>query len=197
MIKSEHLNAETTEIVSQLVERAKTGNQQAIFRLYKMHVQAMYNTCIRIVVNQFDAEDILQESFVTAFGRLDSYRGESTFSTWLRRIVINKSLNHLKKKKLSFIDVGEATFTDECSNEEDFPEIPLDVVHGAIKNLPERARVVLTLYLLEGYLHKDIAEMLGISESTSKSQYQRAKAILREKILETIRMNDNTSKLLQ
>jgi RNA polymerase sigma-70 factor (ECF subfamily) len=71
------------------------------------------------------------------------------------------------------------------------------VVHGAIKNLPERARVVLTLYLLEGYLHKDIAEMLGISESTSKSQYQRAKAILREKILETIRMNDNTSKLLQ
>jgi len=99
------LNVETIDINSKLVERARQGDQQAMYRLYKMHVQAMYNTCVRIVVNQFDAEDILQESFVSAFKSLESFKGESSFGAWLKRIVINKSLNALRQKKYVFTDL--------------------------------------------------------------------------------------------
>jgi len=178
------LDSETVDINSKLVERAKQGDQQAMYRLYKTHVQAMYNTCIRIVVNQFDAEDIIQESFVSAFGNLGSFRGDSTFGVWLKRIVINKSLNALKKKKYSFDELDNLQIAYEETDDEAFPDISSETIHQAIKTLPEKARVVLNLYLLEGYLHKEIAEMLGISESTSKSQYQRARKLLQEKIKE-------------
>jgi RNA polymerase sigma factor (sigma-70 family) len=176
------LGIETLDINAKLVERARQGDQQAMYRLYKTHVQAMYNTCIRIVVNQFDAEDIIQESFLSAFKNLGSFKGESTFGVWLKRIVINKSLNALRQKKQAFTDFDNLHIAAEDSDAEDFPEITPEAVHEAIKTLPEKARVVLNLYLLEGYLHKEIAVMLDISESTSKSQYQRARKLLQEKI---------------
>ena len=177
-----NLGLETVDINAKLIERARQGDQQAMYRLYKMHVQAMYNTSIRIVVNQFDAEDIIQESFLSAFKSLDSFKGESTFGVWLKRIVTNKSLNVLRQKKQSFADLDNLHLAYEDSEEEDFPEITPEVIHEAIKTLPEKARVVLNLFLLEGYMHKEIAEMLEISESTSKSQYQRARKLLQEKI---------------
>jgi len=176
------LSLETIDINAKLIERAKQGDQQAMYRLYKMYVQAMYNTCIRIVVNQFDAEDILQESFVSAFKGLDSFKGESSFGVWLKRIVINKSLNALRQKRHSFTDLDNLFIAYEETEEEDFPEVTPEIIHDAIKTLPEKARVVVNLYLLEGYMHKEIAEMLNISESTSKSQYQRARILLQEKI---------------
>jgi len=176
------LDPETVDINSKLIERAKLGDQQAMYRLYKTHVQAMYNTCIRIVANQFDAEDIIQESFVSAFNNLNSFRGDSTFGVWLKRIVINKSLNALKKKKHTFTELDNLQVAYEESEDEDFPEVLPETIHQAIKSLPEKARVILNLYLFEGYLHKEIAEMLEISESTSKSQYQRARKLLQEKI---------------
>ena len=147
-----------------------------------MHVQAMYNTCVRIVVNQFDAEDILQESFVSAFKSLESFKGESSFGAWLKRIVINKSLNALRQKKYSFTDLDNLQVAQEELDDDEIPEVAPEAIHEAIKTLPEKARVVLNLYLLEGYMHKEIAEMLEISESTSKSQYQRAKKLLRDKL---------------
>lgn len=177
-----NLGLETIDINAKLVERAKQGDQQAMYRLYKSHVQAMYNTSIRIVVNQFDAEDIIQESFLSAFKSLSSFKGDSSFGTWVKRIVVNKSLNLLRQKKQTFTDLDNLHIAAEESEDEDFPEVTPDVIHEAIKSLPEKARVVLNLYLLEGYLHKEIAEMLEISESTSKSQYQRARKILQEKI---------------
>ncbi len=176
------MGSETFDINAKLIERAKQGDQQAMYRLYKMHVQAMYNTSIRIVANQFDAEDIIQESFLNAFNGLNSFKGDSTFGVWLKRIVINKSLNALRQKKLVFTDLDNLYIAHEDSEDEDFPEVTPEVIHEAIKTLPEKARVVLNLYLLEGYMHKEIAEMLDISESTSKSQYQRARKLLQEKI---------------
>lgn len=184
------MDSETVDINSKLVERAKQGDQQAMYRLYKTHVQAMYNTCIRIVVNQFDAEDIIQESFVSAFGNLGSFRGDSTFGVWLKRIVINKSLNALKKKKYSFDELDNLQIAYEETDDEAFPDISSETIHQAIKTLPEKARVVLNLYLLEGYLHKEIAEMLEISESTSKSQYQRARVLLQEKIMKELSLKE-------
>jgi RNA polymerase sigma factor (sigma-70 family) len=176
------LGLETVDINSQLIERARQGDQLAMYRLYKTHVQAMYNTSIRIVVNQFDAEDVIQESFLSAFNSLNSFKGESTFGVWLKRIVINKSLNTLRQKRQKFTDLDNLHLANEDSEDEDFPEVTPEVIHDAIKSLPEKARVVLNLYLLEGYMHKEIAEMLEISESTSKSQYQRARKLLQEKI---------------
>jgi len=168
-----------------LVERARKGDQQSIYQLYKMYVRAMYNISIRIVANHLDAEDILQESFASAFCNLESYKGEATFGAWLKRIVINKSVNHVMKKKIWFADTGtiDVADEDELSDDDLFAKISPEMIHEAIKTLPAKAKAVFSLYLLEGYQHKDIAEMLDISESTSKSQYQRARKLLQERIL--------------
>jgi len=180
------LEAETIDINKKLVEKARQGDQQAMYRLYKMYLPAMYNTCIRIVANKFDAEDIIQESFVSAFSKMDGFRGDSSFGAWLKRIVVNKSLNHLRGRKLSFVDYNNIQIEDNTSEADELPDIPMEIIHEGIKSLPEKARVVLNLYLLEGYMHKEIAEMLGISESTSKSQYLRAKDLLKSILVKQI-----------
>lgn len=185
------MEIETIDINNRLVERASVGDQQAMYRLYRMYVPAMYNTCIRIVANQHDAEDIIQESFVAAFSKIDSFRGESSFGAWLKRIVVNKSLNHLRSKRLSFVDDDNLQIEDTGSDIDELPDIPMEVVHQGIKSLPEKARVVFNLYLLEGYMHKEIAEMLGISESTSKSQYIRAKDLLKEILIKEVKKSNN------
>ncbi|MGE0087882.1 MAG: RNA polymerase sigma factor [Bacteroidales bacterium] len=177
------MGKETVEIQLKLIERAREGDQQSMYRLYKLYVQAMYNTCIRMVVNQYDAEDIIQESFVSAFKNIGSYRGDSSFGSWLKRIVINKSISFLRTKKHEFTDIEHLHIVDEDNYNDDLPDIEPEKVHEAIKALPEKARVILNMHLLEGYKHKEIANILGISESTSKSQYQRAKMLLRENII--------------
>ncbi len=139
-----------------------------------------------MVSNQYDAEDIIQESFVKAFNNLDSFRGDSSFGSWLKRIVINQSITFLRKKKQDFQDIDDLQIANE-DEERSFPEIDPMMIHESIKTLPEKARVVLNLYLLEGYMHREIAEILNITESTSKSQYLRAKHLLREKLEKEIR----------
>lgn len=174
------------EIQEKLIETACKGNQQSMYRLYKFYVQAMYNTCIRMVSNHYDAEDIIQESFIKAFNNLENFRGDSSFGSWLKRIVINNSITFLRKKKYLFSDIDDMQIVSDDDTNEDFPNIDPAIVHKTIKTLPEKARVVLNLYLLEGYKHKEISNMLGISESTSKSQYQRAKHLLKEKLCKHI-----------
>jgi len=171
-----------------LVDRARKGDQQSVYKLYKMYVRAMYNISIRIVANRLDAEDILQESFASAFCNLKAYKGEASFGAWLKRIVINKSINHVRKQKIWFaeIETEDVPDEDELSDENLFNEISPEMIHEAIKTLPAKAKTVFSLYLLEGYQHKDIAGMLEISESTSKSQYQYARKLLRERILKMV-----------
>jgi len=172
-----------------LVDRARKGDQQSMHRLYKMYVWALYNVSIRIVANQLDAEDILQESFASAFCNLDAYRGESSFGAWLKRIVINKSINHIKKQKIWLTEVEHLPEMEDTPDEDDlsgenfFDKISPEMIHEAIKTLPAKAKAIFTLYLLEDYPHKDIARMLDISESTSKSQYQRARKLLQNRLL--------------
>ena len=173
-----------------LVDRARKGDQQSMYRLYKMYVRAMYNLSIRIVDNQLDAEDLLQESFASAFCQLGTYKGEASFGAWLKRIVINKSINHIKKQKRWLADI-EYIHENEIEEDENYHDkmlsaISPEAIHEAIKTLPAKAKVVLNLYLLEDWTHKDIARMLNISESTSKSQYQRARKLLQNKLLKTI-----------
>ena len=187
------MSVESFDIVQMLVDRARKGDQQSMYRLYKMYMRAMYNVCIRIVANPLDAEDILQESFASAFCNLKAYKGEASFGAWLKRIVINKSLNHVRKQRIWFADTEHLP---DIPDENDFSDdnildgISPEMIHEAIKTLPEKAKVVFNLYLLEGYPHKDIAKMLDISESTSKSQYQYARKLLQERLLEKLRIKN-------
>jgi len=142
----------------------------------------MYNVGYRIVNNSEEAEDVLQDAFISAFNNLERYRGDSTFGAWLKRIVINKAINYLNKKKPERMpdderwDVREEEVVDEL---EGFP-FTVEKVRAAIEALPDGYRSVLSLYLVEGYDHGEIAEILGITESTSKSQFNRAKKKLKE-----------------
>ncbi len=142
----------------------------------------MYNIGYRIVNDQDEAEDVLQEAFISAFNSLDNYRGDSTFGAWLKRIVINKAINQLHKRKLDRMPEDE-TFDVKEEEEIDvldgFP-FTVEKVRDAIERLPDGYRSVLSLYLMEGYDHGEIAEILRITESTSKSQFNRAKKKLKE-----------------
>lgn len=145
----------------------------------------MFNTAFRIVGSHEDAEDVLQESFVSAFKNLHRYRGDASFGAWLKRIVINKAITHLRRNRYEFIAVeGES---DEIYTGDELGDYPLSVeqIRMAVNELPTGFRSVLTLYLFEGYDHQEISEILGITESTSKTQYKRAKEKLKS-ILKTV-----------
>ena len=143
----------------------------------------MFNVSYRITGRGEDAEDALQEAFISAFKNLESYRADSTFGAWLKRIVVNKSINVLKKRKHEWMPDDDQWDVAEEEPASDYKEeLTIDRVKKAIEELPHGYRSVLSLYLLEGYDHQEIAEIMGISESTSKSQLNRAKGKLREKL---------------
>lgn len=143
----------------------------------------MYNVSYRITGRQEDAEDALQEAFISAFKNLSSYRADATFGAWLKRIVVNKSINALKRRKHELMPDDETWDRGEIEPAGDYrEELTIDRVKKAIEELPDGYRAVLSLYLLEGYDHQEIAGILGITESTSKSQLNRAKGKLREKL---------------
>lgn len=166
------------DIHKTLVERCRTGDRKAQYELYRLYSRAMYNICLRIVNHVGEAEDVLQESFLQAFSKLGDLRTDDTFGAWLKRIVINRSVNTLKKRKLHLVEDVPDTEVVHQPEQEDY-ELDVKRVHAAINQLPDGYRLVLSLYLLEGYDHTEIAEILSISEGTSKSQYNRAKAKLK------------------
>ena len=160
-----------------LIEECRKGSRKAQFRLYNQYSKAMYNLAHRILNNREDAEDILQESFVECFRSIDSFRFESTFGAWLKKITINKCINFIKKKKIDL--VFPETLPPTICEEEDEVSYDTGKIIKGIELLPDGYRIILTLYLFEGYDHAEISQILGISESTSKSQYSRAKEKLR------------------
>ncbi len=147
----------------------------------------MYNVAYRIVGNEDDASDVLQESFISAFRNLESYRADATFGAWIKRIVVNKSINALQRRK--FEPIPEDDRWDVAEEEVAVPyadDLTVDRVKKSINQLPDGYRSVLSLYLLEGYDHQEIGEIMSISESTSKSQLNRAKTKLRELLKDTV-----------
>jgi len=142
----------------------------------------MYSVGLRIVNNTEEAEDVLQEAFISAFKNLDHYRGESSFGSWLKQIVVNKAINQVKKRKPERLPEDEQfDVMDEVTDDEleGYP-FTIEKVKRAIAMLPDGYRTVVSLYLVEGYDHGEIAEILGISESTSKSQFNRSKKRIKE-----------------
>ena len=176
-----------TDIHRELIEQSKAGDSAAQYRLYKLYAKSMFNIAIRMMNSHEEAEDILQDSFVDAFSRLGSFRYESSFGSWLKRIVINNCLNELNRKKaeLQFFE-DMSMFDHEQEDEEiDYTEgLNVESIKKAMEELPNGARMIFSLYLLEGYDHVEISEILKISKSNSKSQYMRAKRKIKEILTE-------------
>lgn len=169
-----------------LIAQAIQGRAEAQRDLYLRYVDAMYHTVIRMAPNATDAEDILQDAFIKVFQKLEQFKGESTLGAWIKRIVINTTLNFLRgRKRIGYLHPEMADALPQPV-ETETTDIDLRRVHTAIKTLPEGCRLVLNLYLLEGYQHQEIAEILGISESTSKSQYQRARKLLQQQLKDVL-----------
>lgn len=162
-----------------LIDGCKTGDQKAQFQIYKLYYKAMYNTSLRIVNDTMEAEDIMQESFLSAFEKIDTYSGTVSFGAWLKKIVINRSLDALNRRKAIFEDIDAHAGIKDSSGEDMAQKEEIDVrveeVKHAIEKLPDGYRIILSLYLLEGYDHDEISEILSITSSTSRSQLSRAK----------------------
>lgn len=170
-----------------LIERCKAGDRDAHYRIYKLYARSMYNVCHRITGREEDAEDALQEAFISAFKNLAHYRADATFGAWLKRIVVNKAINILKKRKYERLPEDEQWDMKEEEEPDHYKEgLTIERVKKAIEELPDGYRSVLSLYLLEGYDHQEIADIMGITESTSKTQLSRAKAKLKKKLTVTI-----------
>jgi RNA polymerase sigma factor (sigma-70 family) len=182
-------NLKHPDIHEKLIEQCRQGDRGSQFELYKLYYKAMFNTSYRIINNSLEAEDIMQESFLKAFQNLGRYKGESSFGAWLKKIVVNQSIDFLRKRKIEFVRIEnniENIIDDgaEISWEID-DKTTFDEIINEINNLANGYRIILSLYLLEGYDHDEISQILKISPSTSRSQFNRAKKRLLQNINES------------
>lgn len=188
IVTEKEINEQHAPVHQELIELCRRGDQKAQFEIYRLYHVAMYNTALRIVGDPDDAEDVMQEAFLKAFTKLDSYRGEVSFGAWLKRIMINKALDflRLKREQISLEEAGPiGELEEEETREVDFRYTP-ETIRKAIYSLPEGYRIVLSLILLEGYDHEEVSMILNISNATSRTQYHRAK----KKLIELLKNTD-------
>ena len=167
-----------------IVEKCKQNDRKAQLKLYNQYCDGMFTVAMRFVKDTMEAEDIVQEAFIKAFAKLHQYKAEVTFGAWLKRIVINKSIDLLKSKKQQMLELDEVHLKVIDTNYENEwlvdDAITLDEVKEAIRKLPDKYQYVVMLFLIEGYDHQEIAEILTITEVASRTQLSRGKAKLRE-----------------
>jgi len=169
----------------ELVEQCKANNRNAQLRLYRKYCDGMFCVAMRFLKNEDDAEDVLQESFIKAFQRIGQFKGEVTFGAWLKRIVVNGCIDYLKSKKQRLIELDESYM--HVAEDEDWSvgeKVDLREVKKAIEELPEKYRFVVQLFLVEGYDHSEIADILNISETASRTRLLRGKGKLKERLKE-------------
>ncbi len=166
---------------STTVDRARKGDAQAFEELYRENVGRVYAICLRMTGNASEAEDLAQEALVRAWQKLGSFRGESSFSTWLHRLTVNLVLSdrRSKSRRAKYVTVTDDLTRFEKKTPGPAPHVPLDL-EQAIATLPEGARNVFVLHDVEGYRHTEIAKMMGIATGTTKAQLHRARKLLRE-----------------
>lgn len=180
------MKAEFVDIHKELIERCKTGDIKSQMEVYKLYYKSMFNVSLRILNNRFEAEDIMQESFLSAFSNLKSFDMYVTFGSWLKRIVINKSIDCIRKRKINFEQIDEGAIEDEqvSDNEAQLIEIKVEKIKECLLKLKDPYRLVFSLYVIEGYDHQEISQILKINESTSRAQLTRAKHKLRQMVNE-------------
>jgi RNA polymerase sigma-70 factor (ECF subfamily) len=179
--KQQKLGQHFTNIHQELIERCRRNDKKAQFEIYQILYKPMYNTSLRILNNTAEAEDIMQEAFLDAFGKIGHYRGEGSFAGWLRKIVVNHSIDALKKRRQE-IPFENLNFDIADSNnvDEDTTVYQVEEIKKAMMRLPEEHRVIISLFLFEGYDHEEISEILNISNNASRTRYSRA----RQKLLQ-------------
>jgi RNA polymerase sigma-70 factor (ECF subfamily) len=166
------------EIHKTIIEGCKKGDERQKYKLYQLYAKAMFNVCYRMMNNREEAEDMLQEAFTQAFIKLESFRYDSSFGSWLKRIAINTCINAKNKRKVELTLIDEMHQFDKPEideNNEEEVQLTVAGITKAMEKLPDGGRIIFSLYLLEGYDHGEIAQILNITESTSKSQFMRAK----------------------
>ncbi|MBO6249620.1 MAG: RNA polymerase sigma factor [Bacteroidales bacterium] len=179
------------EIEIQVIQRARDGDRKAVRDLYDRYSGYLASVCSRFLTDGGDIKDVLQDSFVKIFSSLDKfdYRGEGSLKAWMRQILVNECLKMMRRRRKSVPIQFEGELPDEVAEDEvvdppDAGEIPAKVIQEMIRDLPEGYRTVLNLYALEDKSHKEISEMLGISENTSASKLFRARQLLAKKLKE-------------
>jgi RNA polymerase sigma factor (sigma-70 family) len=172
------------EANAELIARCKKGDHKAFKDVYELYSKSMFNVCVRMLNSRDEAEDTLQDSFISAFNNIKQYSDKASFGSWLKRIVVNKCIDVIRKKNTQLLPIDEAELA-EVEVEEESIVYDIESVKEGISRLPDGYRVILTLYLFEDFSHSMIAEKLNISEGTSKSQYSRA----RKKLVELITLN--------
>ena len=173
--------------IDQLVEQCKTGNQSAQLEIYNRYYKAMYNTALRIVKDSFEAEDIMQDAFLTAFTKLDTLNDNATFGAWLKRIVINNSIyQYNKNSKYNEVPLNDVLYKVEDHQgyveESDYTNLKVKQVVETMSSLKDSYRVALTLHLIEGYDYEEMSEIMNISYANCRTTVSRAKESLRQKL---------------
>jgi RNA polymerase sigma-70 factor (ECF subfamily) len=168
------------------------GDRKTLTQIYEMFYKKVYNSCFRILKDRYEAEDAMQESFIKAFSNIDKYDSETPFDAWILRIAINTAIDRFRKNKIDFVTYNETVLSNRIddSNEEEDDERELIVekaerIKAAIEQLPDTSRLIVTLYLIEGYDHEEIAGILKIQPGNVRVQYMRAK----HKLIEIIKQN--------
>lgn len=171
------------ENINQYIKKCVNNDREAQLKIYQLFSPVLYGLCLKYMRNEDDAKDVFQEAFVIAFQKMDQFKFEGSFEGWLKRIFINKLLETLKNKKkdVLFLDV----FDTEIAEEEEIELAPIEQekLLEYIQQLPDQYRLVFNLYVFEKMKHREIAKLLEISEGTSKSNLNRAKSILKKRIL--------------
>ena len=174
----------TNKIHSHLIDKCKDNDPKAQMQLYDLYCNAMYNTACNMIKDDVIAQDVMQEAFIKAFKKVETYNGSASFGSWLKRIVINHSLDWIKKQKLETVELNEQVISIiDDDNWEIENETSLQDIYKCIEQLPNKCKSVVKLYLLEGYDHQEVAQILKISEVASRSQLSRGKMRLKELLI--------------
>ncbi len=177
--------------LDELIIQCKKQDAKAQGELYIQYNRILFAICLRYSPNYVEAEDNLQDAFLTIFKKVEQYNGKGSFEGWMKRVTVNTVLQKYRKQR-TFEIVDEGQIEDEEEDTEiESDEIPLDFLLKIVQELPDRYRLVFSMYVMDGYQHKEIAEMLGISDGTSKSNLARARIILKNRI-EAYNAKNNT-----
>ena len=166
--------------LDQLIENCKSNDTKAQSELYKLFSSKLFTVCLKYSRNYAEAEDNLQDAFLTIFNKIEQYKSKGSFEGWLKRVTVNTVLQQYRKEKI--FEIVNETIEDEVEVEIDEDDLSIDYLLKIIQQLPDRYRLVFNMYVLDGYSHKDIADLLEINIGTSKSNLARARQILKQTI---------------
>lgn len=169
-----------------LIRQLKKGNTKAQFQVYREYYKMLYNAALRIVQDTAEAEDIMQEAFLSAFDKIDRFEGDDNLGGWLKRICINKALDALRKRHLKMEDINEGAVVQLSDDVYEDIDDKIALVKKGIAQMAENHRVLITLHLIEGYSHEEIAEQLGMKHNAVRTAYSRAKKKLQDQLAEVM-----------